>query len=58
MSNSLDNDFLNLYRTTKKEAETNELYNFINFSFLKIYLHTKGREKYKVNDIDFFKRLL
>jgi len=58
MSNILDNDFLNLYRTTRKEVDTNELFKFINFSFLKIYLHIKGREKYKVNNINFFKRVL
>lgn len=58
MSNTLDEKFLKLYRSIKKEVDTNELYKFINYSFLKIYLHIKGREKYTRTNISTLKRLV
>jgi hypothetical protein len=58
MQNSLDEKIINLYRSIKKEKGKNELYKLIDYSFLKIFLHIKGREKYIVSKIYFLKRIL
>lgn len=58
MYNSLDENFLALYRSIKTEKSTNDLYRFLNYSFTMVYLHVKGRKEYKTNNIFFLKRLI
>lgn len=58
MNNSFDEFFLQFYRSVKNGEKNNELKKFINYSFLHIYLHIKGRTKYSKSYIPTFKRVL
>ena len=58
MSNSFDENFLQFYRSVKNGEKNNELKKFINYSFLHIYLHIKGRTKYSKSYIPTYKRVL
>jgi len=58
VQDSLDEKFLNFYRSVNQQKEVSELKKFINYSFLKIYLLVKGREAYAKSEISLIKRVL